>query len=122
MVHHAEHGLRLGIALIGEWPEVPQRRCVVLLLICGLASLEVRGERRFGLGLARPWWPVALGTELLFYSGEVGLRKVGLREVGLREVGRRAALVVPTYPLCMLYLRFIYPPPPPDFRNRAFSG
>ncbi|MFP6736549.1 MAG: hypothetical protein VB959_22295, partial [Rhodospirillales bacterium] len=42
-VHHAEVVLRTGIALLGEWPEVLQRRRVVLLLPCGQASLEVRG-------------------------------------------------------------------------------
>ena len=28
LVHHAERDLRVGIALLGEWPQVPQRRWV----------------------------------------------------------------------------------------------
>jgi hypothetical protein len=30
------------MALLGEWPPVPQRRCVVLVQICGIASPVVR--------------------------------------------------------------------------------
>jgi hypothetical protein len=52
---------------------VLQCRCVVFLLICVLANLEVRDERRFGLGLTRSRWPVTIGTELLFKSGEAAL-------------------------------------------------
>ena len=76
VVHKTEPDLRTGMALLGKWPVVPQRRRVILFQICHPASHEVRGERRFGLGLTRFRWPVALGPELLFKTGEAVLRKL----------------------------------------------
>ena len=38
----AEAVLRTDMALLGEWSPVPQRRCVVFLLPCGMASAVVR--------------------------------------------------------------------------------
>ena len=41
-VHPAEAVLRTDITLLGKWPEVLERRCVVFPVMCGSASPEVR--------------------------------------------------------------------------------